>query len=230
MAKTIVCVSVAALGLVGCSNGEERAQVAGWTLVDPSERHPILVSQQPQSMNVQVTRGSGGLTPHQRAELMAFAARSRASDAGNSKVIIGAPSGGTNEVAAMRAVHEIRQLLNDNGIAETAIAVEVYSREGDPQPPIRVSFMRYIAEGPQCGDWSTNLARDPQNMPYPNLGCTMQHNLAAMIANPADLLGPRGETGRSGERRDVTWDKYVKGDTTGADKSDDEKVEVDGGG
>jgi len=230
MAKTMVCVSLLALGLGGCKHGEERAQVAGWTLVDPSERHPILVSQQPQTMNVHVTRGSGGLTPQQRAELLAFAGRSRASDAGNSKLIIGAPSGGANEVAAMRAVHEIRQLLSDNGIPEPAIAVEVYSREGDPQPPIRVSFLRYVAEGPQCGDWSTNLAVDPQNLPYPNLGCTTQHNLAAMVANPADLLGPRSETDRSSERRDVVWDKYIKGDSTGAQKSEDEKVQVDGGG
>ena len=230
MAKTIVFVSVLALGLGGCKHGEEGAQVAGWTLVDPSERHPILVSQQPQTMNVRVARGSGGLTPQQRAELLAFAARSRASDAGNSKIIIQAPSGSANEVAAMRGVHEIRQLLSDNGIAETAIAVEVYSRDGDPQPPIRVSFMRYVAEGPQCGNWSTNLAVDPQNLPYPNLGCTTQHNLAAMIANPADLLGPRTETSRSGERRDVIWDKYLKGDVTGAKKSEDEKIKVDGGG
>ncbi len=229
--KTAVCVSALALGLGGCKHfGEENAQVAGWSLVDPTERHPILVSQQPQTMNVRVARGAGGLNPQQRAELLSFASRSRASDAGNSKLIIEAPSGGANEVAAMRAVHEIRQLLSDNGIPETSMSVEVYSRDGDPQPPIRVSFMRYVAEGPQCGDWSTNLATDRQNMPHPNLGCSTQKNLAAMIANPADLLGPRSESSRSSERRDVTWEKYLKGDVTGAKKSEDEKVKVDGGG
>ena len=45
-----------------------------------------------------------------------------------------------------------------------------------------------------------------------------------MIANPADLLGPRSETPRSGERRDQVWGKYVQGEPTGARKSVDERV------
>ena len=61
----------------------------------------------------------------------------------------------------------------------------------------------------------------------PNLGCANQHNLAAMVANPADLLGPRSETARPSERRDVTWGKYVQGQSTGANKSADERVNQD---
>ena len=72
-------------------------------------------------------------------------------------------------------------------------------------------------------DWSTNLAYEPMNLPYPNLGCAQQRNLGVMIANPADLLGPRSETARSGERRDRVWGKYVKGESTGASKSEDER-------
>ena len=39
------------------------AHVAGWTLIDPTQRHPIMVSQQPATLNVRVARGSQGLTP-----------------------------------------------------------------------------------------------------------------------------------------------------------------------
>jgi pilus assembly protein CpaD len=229
LARSVLCASFVAVALAGCKHGEEGAQVAGWTLVDPTERHPILVSQQPQNLAVRVSRGSGGLAPQQRNELLAFARRWRAADAGNSRLVIAAPSGGANEIAAMRAVGEIRQLLSENGFAETAISVEAYSQEGDREPPIRISYLRYVAEGPQCGQWTTNLAWEPQNLPYPNLGCNTQKNLAAMVANPADLLGPRSETDRSGERRDVQWEKYLKGDTTGAKKSDEEKVKVSSG-
>jgi len=45
-----------------------------------------------------------------------------------------------------------------------------------------------------------------------------------MLANPADLLGPRTETARVGDRRDSQWEKYHKGQTTGARKSSEEKV------
>ncbi|MGH6866825.1 MAG: CpaD family pilus assembly lipoprotein [Methyloceanibacter sp.] len=37
-----------------------------------------------------------------------------------------------------------------------------------------------------------NLARDPQNMPWPNMGCATQRSLAAVVADPQGLLGPRG--------------------------------------
>ena len=71
-----------------------------------------------------------------------------------------------------------------------------------------------------------NLAEQRDNGNYPNFGCATQRNLAVQVANPADLLGPRTESDRPGERRDVVWDKYVKGETTGAKKSEDEKVKV----
>ena len=76
--------------------------------------------------------------------------------------------------------------------------------------------MQYVAQGPDCPDWSENLARDPQNMPFPNMGCATQKNFAAMVANPEDLLYPRAQTPRPGERRDVVWGKYVKGESTGS--------------
>lgn len=216
------------LALPGCKTDDNRGQVAGWALVDPAQRHPIIVSQQPQTMSLRVPRGSSGLAPQQRAELLAFADRSRASDAGNSRLIIAAPSGSGNEVAAMGAVDEIRTLLSERGFPESSIQVEAYSQEGGGQePPIKVSYMRYVAEGPECGKWPENLAYNPNNLPHPNLGCANQHNLAAMVANPADLLGPRTPSQRSSERRDAVWDKYVKGDISATKKSDDEKISTD---
>jgi pilus assembly protein CpaD len=213
------------LALPGCKTDDNRGQVAGWALVDPAQRHPIIVSQQPQTMSLRVPRGSSGLVPQQRAELLAFADRSRASDAGNSRLIIAAPSGSANEMAAMHSVEEIRTLLSERGFAESSIQVEAYAQEGGSQePPVKVSFMRYVAEGPECGQWPENVAYNPNNLPHPNMGCANQRNLAAMVANPADLLGPRTQTARSAERHDIMMDKYIKGETSNSTKSEDEKV------
>lgn len=221
--RLVPALAMAAMASVlgACKHSEYHGDVAGWTLIDPSQRHPILVSQEPETLDVHVSRGSQGLTPHQRAEVIEFARRSRASDAGNSKLTIVAPTGGRNEIASMYAVQEIRGLLADIGFNEASIAIEAsYNETG----PIQVSFARYIAEGPTCGDWSTNLSIHPQRLPYPDFGCSTQRNLAAMVANPADLLGPRTETERYADRRRTIIDKFVKGESTGATKSGDERV------
>jgi pilus assembly protein CpaD len=225
--RLAVCL-IAALPLAACKHGEDRGKVAGWTLVDPSQRHPILVSQQPETLTLRVPRGANGLTPQQRADLVAFAQSSRAADAGNSRLVISAPSGSANESAAMQAVQEIGSMLSDHGFAQTDIAVEAFTADSEgSQPPVKVSYMRFVAEGPECGHWTENMAYNPTNLPYPNMGCANQKNFAAMIKNPADLITPRTMTARPAERRLVTWEKYLKGEVTGAEKSEEERIKTD---
>jgi pilus assembly protein CpaD len=225
-AVRLVCAGFfVALAAAGCRNDPTAPQVAGWSMVDPSQRHPIIVSQEPQTMQLKIAASSRGLTPPQRSELLDFADHARASDAGNSRLVISAPAGSANEVASMYAVGQIRQILSDNGFPESSIAVEGYRADGR-EAPVRVSYLRYVAEGPVCGAWPTNLADQRDNGNYPNFGCANQKNLAAMVANPADLLGPRTESDRPSERRDTVWGKYVKGESSGAEKSEDERVKV----
>jgi pilus assembly protein CpaD len=49
--------------------------------------------------------------------------------------------------------------------------------------------------------------------PYWNFGCATQRNLAAMVANPSDLVQPRGETPAYSARRSVALEKYRKGES-----------------
>ena len=217
------------LALPGCRPDGEGTRVAGWSLVDTSQRHPIMVTQQPTTLSIKVARGSYGLSPHQRSQAISFLERYRTMDSGNSRLVIEAPSGAANEVAAMQAVAELRALMTDIGFGAASIAVEAYHASSEQQPAIRLSYLQYVAEGPQCGRWPANLAETEANLSYPNLGCANQKNFAAMIANPADLVGPRTMTPAPRERRDVIWDKYIKGEPTAATKGDDEKVKVKGG-
>jgi pilus assembly protein CpaD len=228
VALKLVLAATAAIVIAGCRPGEEGAQVAGWSLADPAARHPILVSQKPSNISVRVARGSHGMSPHQRAQVADFLDRYRGAGSANSKLVISAPSGAPNEVSSMQAIAEIRHMIRESGFDETSVSVEAYHEDKDPQPPIRVSYLRYVAEAPECGRWPTNLAVEPNNLPYPNFGCATQRNFAMQVANPADLLGPRGETPRSGERRAVVWDKYTKGESTIADKKGEERVQVKG--
>ncbi len=57
-----------------------------------------------------------------------------------------------------------------------------------------------------CGQWpddvgASGIATTSENTSHWNHGCATQSNLAAMVANPNDLLTPRNETPSNGLRR-----------------------------
>jgi pilus assembly protein CpaD len=224
VAKAVVACTLAAT-LSGCDHlNDKPSHSAGWTLLEPSQRHPILVSQKGHNMSVAVTRSQHGLSSHQRAQFYAFLEKYRAQDGGNSKIVISVPAGAANEVSAMRAVADLRPMLGEHGFTETSISIEPYHAEGASQPPIRISYLRYHAEGPECGRWPDNLAESKRNTSYHNFGCAQQRNMAAMIANPADLLGPRTMSPANADRRDVVYEKYIKGEPSHANRSGEERA------
>lgn len=221
-ASRLALVALAAAALGACRADHAGPQVAGWTLIDPAERHPILVSEQPVTMAIPVRRGSYGLSNATRGRVANFLHKFRAIDSGNSRLVISAPSGRSNEVAAMQVVGEVREMISDAGFPADVVRVE-------PNPgasSVRLSYLRVIARGPECGMWPANLARQPDNLGYANFGCATQRNFAAMVANPADLIGPRTETPRPADRRDFQWKRYTQGEQTGAKKSGDEKIDT----
>lgn len=225
----IAAAALLTVSLAGCKTLENQTRVAGWELTAPTERHPILVSQQPETLTLAVPRGANGLSPSQRADVISFARSARMSDAGNTRLVIQAPSSSANETAAIAAVHDAGSILRESGFSDANINIEPFDAAGQSSPPVKVSFLRYVAQGPECGSFPTNLAREPLNLPAPNMGCASQKNLAAMVLNPSDLLGPRKMESRTAERRLETWQKYIKGESSGAQKSQDEQVKTDGG-
>jgi pilus assembly protein CpaD len=203
--------------LAGCEAlNDKPSHSAGWTLLEPTQRHPIMVKQEPHTMSLRVARGQNGLSPSQRAQLYNFIEKYRAVDSGNSKLVISVPAGAANETASMHAISDIRPMLVERGFPEQAVSIEPYAAEGDHQAAIRVSYLRFHAEGPECGRWPENLAETPRNNNYHNFGCAQQRNLAAQISNPADLIGPRTVTVVNGDRREVMYEKYTKGEDTTA--------------
>ena len=89
----------------------------------------------------------------------------------------------------------------------------------DGSNDVRINYIRYEAQAPSCGDWSTNLAETSANLTSPNFGCATQKNLAAMVADPRDLVSPRPLDPDDAQRRLTVLDKYRKGETTVAEKT-----------
>ena len=53
-----------------------------------------------------------------------------------------------------------------------------------------------------------------ENKNYFNFGCASQQNLAAQIADPRDLLSPRGVDSIDAGRRTTVLDNYRRGEPT----------------
>ena len=216
---------------LGACKTQGENSVRSWLIADPAARHPILVGSAPVTLDLAAPRGSSGLNRNQVYDLRRFLSEYQAKREG--PLLVGAPSGGANEIAVMHAMGQIRREISRAGIARGDVRFDAYSGGGAGSAPIKVSYHSFAAHGPECGDWSDNLARDPKNIPYRNFGCATQRNLAAMVANPKDLVEPRGMTPRDSARRDVIMGKYVRGDTTIAKKGNEETAkvsDVSGGG
>jgi pilus assembly protein CpaD len=209
-AITLFAVLMIAVPAGGC--WQSPRMQAPFTLSNPNERHPIKVSQGEALLDLSVSSRSRGLSSAQWNQLYTYL--SGYQERGTGGLVIKAPTGSANEKAAMRAYEDVRHAMRRAGIGAREVRLEPYFAKWDPAAPLRLSYLEYVAQGPDCPDWSENLARDPQNLPSPNMGCAMQKNLAAMVADPQDLLSPRPESPRPSERRDTVWGKYIAGEPT----------------
>lgn len=182
-------------------------------------RHPIAIQESNQTVDVFVGNARGGLSAPQRADVVTLT-RSWMHE-GTGPITIDVPVQTRNARAAADSVHEIRSLLAAGGVPANGVIVRDFS-PADPQlfAPIRVSYPRIKAVVGPCGVWPEDLGpsiKDKSylhNKPYWNLGCASQHNLAAMIDNPADLVQPRAETPPYTLRRSEAFEKYRKGTAT----------------
>ncbi len=103
-------------------------------------------------------------------------------------VSIRRPSGGGKSSAVAA---QAKQILIQQGVSPKKIVETTYS--GGSSSPVVVTFVRSVAVTKECGAWN-NLAYQPNNEPYDNFGCAHQHNIAAMVANPNDLVAPQAMT------------------------------------
>jgi len=215
-AGRLATVAILAGSLAGCYT--VAPETTGAVPTDYRQRHPITVQEGDRTMQLLIGANRGGLTPVQRADVAAFAHAWKREATGG--VIIDVPSGTPNERAAADSLREIQSILAAVGVPPETMAVRPY-RPNDPKKlaTIRINYPKMTAEAGPCGLWPNDLgpgdwSTHSQNKPYWNLGCATQHNLAAMIDNPADLVQPRGEVPAYTARRSTVLDKYRKGEST----------------
>ena len=178
---------------------------------DGARNHPITVEPHFQDLKVQFMGGADGMTPDDAAKFDAFLADYRVH--GNGSLGISVPNGTPSHTA----ITFFAERAAATGISRDKILVSTHdAANGDFR--VDVSYISYSAHADDCGDWSENEAFSADNLTPKNFGCSVQHNIAAMVADPRDLLGPtrRGEVDTA--RRGTVLDAYEKGQPSQAIK------------
>lgn len=203
-ALPVLAVAIATL-LAGCASRD--SVVVGSIPDDYRTNHPIMISEKDQKLDLPVAASSKGMTQTQRQVLLGFY---EAYDNGAAPVLtIATPAGSANELAARSAARDFAKLATANGIRKDRIALVSYqATSAETSAPVRLVYTSIRAHTDKCGRWPGDLLDTTENKHYANFGCSYQNNLAAQIANPTDLLGPRKRTTIDAENRSEVIDIY----------------------
>jgi pilus assembly protein CpaD len=216
--------------LGGCMNSTGEVVTAS-VPEDYRLRHPIAVEEADHSIVIFVGSGRGGLSASERADVVGLA-RTWLGE-GTGAIIVDVPVDTPNARAAAYAFREIKSLLVASGVPANGIRRQQFHPE-DPRTfaTIKLSYPKITAVAGPCGVWPADLGpsiMDPSymdNKSYYNFGCAYQHNIAAMVENPADLVQPRPETPAYTMRRSEAFEKYRKGNPTATQYPDGEKAKL----
>jgi len=212
MRASIWLTGLGLLALGACAS-EPLARASAPGPITATERYAIEV--QPAPLELKLAAHADGLSPAQVSALRDFLARWNEND--RAAITIKAPHG-PNPAAVYRTATSARDFLISQGAPSDEVRIVGYDGGADPQAPVVIGFLRYEAKGPVCGqDWS-QLANSFENEQYTQFGCSVTANIAAQIADPADLLHPRDQTPPDATRRQVVLDKYRQGTTTATAK------------
>jgi pilus assembly protein CpaD len=189
-----------------------------------ADQHRILVTETTERLSVPVAADDVVLSPELADAVQRFARTYIR--AGHGALVMSVPQSESENAAPDRIGEHVRMRLAEAGVPYNSIARASYNPV-DAGAPILLSFLVYDAQAPTCDPlWTQDLAHNSDNVAWKSFGCSQQANLAAMIANPGDLLGPRDEDPRDATRRAVVLEKYRQGEQTHAERSADERVQV----
>lgn len=207
-AVSLIAVAAVAL-LAGCTMPQRDSITVGAVPDDYRTNHPIVIAEKEQSIDIPVAASDRGITKSQRISLGGFLADYDRSAAPVLNIQV--PAGSLNEVAAANASRDFVRHARASGVPKGRIVVSSYGAQSfEESAPIRVSYVAMSAQTDKCGRWPADIAETTENKHYADFGCSYQNNLAAQVADPSDLVGPRKQTTIDAEKRSLVIDEYRK--------------------
>jgi pilus assembly protein CpaD len=176
-------------------------------------RHPILISEEPEVLDMPVGMNGPAISPEIEAAIRDYVAEYRTD--GTGAITIQVPTGSANEVAAASTGRAVHYAMVHAGVPHRQIRIAPYAVSDRSQvAPLRLSYLRVKAVVPHCGVWPDHGQADYRNAQYSDFGCAQTQNLAAMVENPADLVRPQPSAPSHGARRAKVITDYGQGAET----------------
>lgn len=209
-APLLAALMVSAATLTGCGAFQNRHHIeVGSVPDDYRTNHPIVLSEREEMLDVPVGNADTKISVAQRSGIQGFLRNYATNGSGLVQVLL--PSGSSNSAAAQRVHGQIVSALTGGGVASRNIVTASYDASGATgTPPVRISYRAMSASTEPCGKWPDDLSRTADNKHYANFGCASQNNLAEMIANPADLIGPQLPSPADSAKRSLAISRYQR--------------------
>ena len=196
-----------ALLIGGCQNSN--VLETDITRHDPHYAHPSTVERKTARLDV----GSfyaGKPTPGDSQRIDEFLGAYHTQ--GEAPLDVTVPGKSTDDPAAREHALQLANALMQRGVP--AKDINLYVAETQTAGTASVTFPIYLTAPEECGDPGEMFDFYHDNGIQPNFGCSIQHNVDAMVANPRDLVYPQEMTpGRSGARAFYVIDNYQRGES-----------------
>jgi pilus assembly protein CpaD len=203
-------VFLAALSAAGCTYSD--AQIAMMTR-DHTQLRAVEVDAE-----LAIGPGSSGLPLGSREQYAVRAFAASYQSEGRGPIVISHPAAQGDEGAGLST--DLRALLLAEGVDDRDIVEGRYVADNPGLAPVRLNYKTLEAKAGDCPDLSSiDVTNVVVNAAMPSFGCAVATNLAAMIADPSDLVGDHPMDPPDATRRTVVFTKYRAGEPTGGAKN-----------
>lgn len=215
-----------AMMIAGCqSNGSAGHAPAEYYTGTTLDRNAIGVKQHTEYLEVRLDDRDTQLRVSELMKVRDFL--DAYTDVGHGPLVISMPHDATNPQLAVGAVAELRQLAWEAGVGYESLLGAAYNSNGRTTTPIIMAFKTYKAIAPKCTSLAQlDVSNAVSNSDLPSLGCAVRTNMAAMIAEPSDLLGSRDLDEGDLDRRSRQLELWRNGESSAAVRTDAESAVV----
>jgi pilus assembly protein CpaD len=191
------------------------------------DRFPITVAREAPVLLLGFPAGSARLAGEDAARLDAFLAGF--ADRPNGTLRVTAQRGTDVDRLAVERLVEVERRAIALGVPKAFIELGLADGR-TPVANVVVAYERYVAQIPECGDWSKDVTWDRTNTPSSNFGCATQRYVGQMAADPKDLVEARGYGPHDPERTSDVLRRFKTGTNSITDPTIRPPQVIGGGG